>query len=290
MVTTISNGQLTARISRGGAELTSLFNNALRLEYMWAADARYWAKSSPILFPIVGALKGGSYIFNGKNYRLSRHGFARDWIFDVESQEPSTITFLLRDDEDTRTIYPFPFELRLIYSLDGFQLNVTYEVVNPSDEKLLFSIGGHPAFKVPLIPGTVYEDYFLKFDQQETSSRWPITRDGLIDKSSKPFFNSSNILPLTRELFFEDAVVLKDLKSSTISIRSNKHTHGLDFSFPGFPYFGIWAFKDADFVCLEPWCGIADSVTHDQRLENKEGIIALAGNSRWEKTWTVKCY
>jgi galactose mutarotase-like enzyme len=290
MVTTISNGQLTARISQGGAELISLFNNALRLEYMWAADARYWAKSSPILFPIVGALKGGSYIFKGKSYPLSRHGFARDRIFEVESQEASSVTFLLKDDEETRAVYPFPFELRLIYVLEGFQLNVSYEVVNPSDEKMLFSIGGHPAFKVPLTPGTVYEDYFLKFDQKETSGRWPITRDGLIDKSRKPFFNSQDTLPLTRELFHEDAIVLKDLKSSKVSIRSHKHTHGIDFSFAGFPYSGIWAFRDADFVCLEPWCGIADSVTHDQQLEKKEGIISLAATSRWQKTWTVKCY
>jgi galactose mutarotase-like enzyme len=288
--TQISNGQISVKINHKGAELTSLYNHALHLEYMWDANPAFWGKTSPVLFPIVGTLKKNAFIYQGQRYDLPRHGFARDQTFELESKEQSRVVFFLSHTADTLKIYPFEFELRLIYALDGFDLHVTYEVTNPAEKKMYFSVGGHPAFKVPLTGDTTYNDYFLKFDKKEDEDQWPISKDGLIEEIAEPFFAGDDIVPLTRELFHKDALVFKELKSSVISIRSRKHTHGLDFSFPGFPYFGIWAFKDADFVCLEPWCGIADSVNHDQRIEHKEGIIALDRNKKWEKTWSVKCY
>lgn len=290
MITQISNGQLSVRVHDKGAELASLFNHATGLEYLWNADPRFWAKHSPVLFPVVGTLKDGTFIFDDKTFSLSRHGFARDMDFQLESKESAKLVFLLRSNTETLAKYPFEFEFRIVYQLDGFSVRVTYDVSNPSAQEIFFSVGAHPAFKVPLVPGTEYKDYFLKFDQKENANHWPISREGYIEAKSKPFFIDDNILPLRHELFYGDAIVFKDLKSSTISLRSQKHTHGLDFSFPYFPYFGIWAARDADFVCLEPWCGIADSVDHDRQLRFKEGIVSLAPGARWQRTWTVTTY
>jgi galactose mutarotase-like enzyme len=286
----ISNGMLTAQISEKGAELISLYHHALRLEYIWQSDPAFWEKSSPILFPIVGALKDGKYFFEGNEYALPRHGFARDQVFELASSDASSATFILRDSAITKVAYPFEFELRIIYELDRFQLGVRYEVDNPSTRKMYFSIGGHPAFKVPLIAGNSFEDYFLRMEKQESSRRWPVSQEGLIGPSPEMFLHDSDIIPLSHDLFSNDALVFKDLQSRVISIRSHKHAHGLDFSFPGFPFFGIWSFKNADFVCLEPWCGIADSTLHDQNLVNKEGIIQLAAGESWSGAWSVNCY
>jgi galactose mutarotase-like enzyme len=60
--------------------------------------------------------------------------------------------------------------------------------------------------------------------------------------------------------------------------------------FEGFPYFGIWASKDAPFVCLEPWCGIADNIHHDYQLINKEGINRLAAGETWRRRWSVQLF
>lgn len=290
MVTQISNGQLSIRVNHKGAELASLFNHATGLDYLWNADPRFWAKHSPVLFPVVGTLKDGSFIYEGKSYPLSRHGFARDMDFQLESREPGKVVFLLRSTDDTRQKYPFEFALRIVYQLDGFSIRVGYEVRNLSGKELLFSLGAHPAFRVPLVPGTEYSDYFLRFNQKESSNHWPISEEGYIGENSKPFFIDDNILPLRHELFYGDAIVFKDLKSSSISLRSHKHTHGLDLSFPGFPYFGIWAARDAGFVCLEPWCGIADSVGHDRQLRSKEGIVSLPPGEEWQRAWTATTY
>ena len=63
-----------------------------------------------------------------------------------------------------------------------------------------------------------------------------------------------------------------------------------EFDFTGFPYLGIWAAKNADFVCIEPWCGIADSVDSNQQLEHKEGINVLDSTDQFERTWKVKFF
>ncbi len=290
MFSQISNGLVSIRVNHKGAELVSLYNHALQLEYMWQADPTFWPKSSPILFPVVGALKEGSFFYDNKAFTLPRHGFAREMEFELESNELNKLVFVLRSDDASRKSYPFDFILRVRYEIDQFEVKISYEVANRGSEEMLFSIGAHPAFKVPLIPGTAYSDYFLKFEKPENSSRWLISKEGLIETSSTPLLTDTDTLPLRKELFYEDALVFKDLKSSLISIRSHKHTHGLDFTFPGFPFFGIWAFKDADFVCLEPWCGIADSVSHNQRLEEKEGIIILDPSNAWTRTWSVRVF
>jgi galactose mutarotase-like enzyme len=260
------------------------------MEYMWSGDAAFWNKHSPVLFPIVGTLKNNAFDYKGNSYQLPRHGFARDQQFAVESQSADAITFLLKSSEQTLKVFPFHFEFRMRYTVLESSLALTYEIVNTGKDEMYFSVGGHPAFKVPLTEGTAYNDYYLAFDQAEHTGRWLIAADGLIEDHSQPLLENTPQLPLTKELFLKDAVVLKGLRSSRISLRSSKTPHGLDMDFPGFPFFGIWAAKNADFVCLEPWCGIADGVSHNQDITQKEGINKLPAKDVFTRTWTVTLF
>lgn len=295
---TLENQQLKIVIHPKGAELQSVFHKVHRLEYMWSGDPAFWGKHSPILFPIVGTLKSDTYFYQNKAYSLGRHGFARDMEFEAEEQTPESIVFLLRSSAATREKFPFAFELRVIYRLTEDGLTVTYRVENGSRDKpgqgsgdeLYFSIGGHPAFRVPLAEGTDYTDYFLEFGQKETAPRWPISPQGLIEKTPVPLLQDSNRIPLTRELFAADALVFKHLHSTKVALRSAKTTHGLAVEFAGFPYIGLWAAKNADFVCIEPWCGIADSVDADQQLVHKEGINKLNAGPAFERTWRLRAF
>jgi len=287
---TIEDQQLKITIHPKGAELQSIFHKGLSLEYMWNGDPAFWGKHSPILFPIVGTLKDDTYIYKGKPYKLGRHGFARDRVFEVESRQPDAITFLLKSDADSRINYPFDFELRIHYALLAGGLRTSWSVKNSSGEELYFSIGGHPAFKVPLVTGTDYTDYYLQFDKKETAHRWPISPQGLIEKGSLPVLEKSDRLPLTKELFSADALVFKHLASTAVSLRSDKTPHGFRMDFPDYPFLGIWAAKNADFVCIEPWCGIADSVDSDQQWTTKEGIEELAPGEIFERSWTLTLF
>jgi galactose mutarotase-like enzyme len=287
---TIEDQQLRIGIHPKGAELQSIFHKGYHTDYMWNGDPAFWGKHSPLLFPIVGTLRDNTYIYNGQAYQLSRHGFARDREFAVETQSADAITFLLFSDEASLKVFPFAFELRVGYRINAGALTTTYTVTNPDKVPLYFSVGGHPAFNVPLAPGTVYTDYYLEFDQTEQAPRWPISKDGLIEREPLPLLNGARKLPLTKELFAKDALVFKGLNSSSVTLRSDRTERGLTLQFPGFPFLGIWAAPGADFVCIEPWCGIADSVDSNQQWTEKEGINRLEGGASFIRSWTLKVF
>jgi galactose mutarotase-like enzyme len=290
MIVNLENALLKVAIKSKGAELNSVSRKDNGLGYMWSGDPAVWGKTSPVLFPIVGTLKDNTYFYNGKPYTLSRHGFARDAEFEILEQEQQKASFILKDSETSFANYPFHFELILTYELDNDLLKTSYEVRNTGTDNMYFSLGAHPAFKVPIVEGKVYEDYYLQFDHVENAGRWSISKEGLIQKNPISFLNNSSRINLTRTLFQEDALVFKHLQSQKVSLVTNLNSHGLDFYFEGFPYLGLWAAKGGDFVCIEPWCGIADSVDHDQQLINKEGIEILAAGNMWIKNWDVRFF
>jgi galactose mutarotase-like enzyme len=84
--------------------------------------------------------------------------------------------------------------------------------------------------------------------------------------------------------------VFKHLKSKQLQINTLENKHGVEFDFTGFPYMGIWAAKDADFVCIEPWAGLGDRLDHNQDFTTKEGIIKLSGNNAWTERWSVRVF
>ncbi|MFT3934684.1 MAG: aldose 1-epimerase family protein [Chitinophagaceae bacterium] len=287
---TIENSSIRAGISPKGAELQSLYSKTHATEYMWSGDPAFWGKHSPILFPIIGTLKADTYYYDNKAYQLSRHGFAREMDFEVAAQTADSITFTLQSNADTFAKFPFAFKFSIQYALDGDTLKTTYHVANTGNGLLYFSVGGHPAFKVPLSTDLSYNDYYLLFNKTENAGRWPISKDGLIETKQQALFDNTNKLPLTKELFAKDALVFKQLHSTNVALKTDKNPHGLLFDFAGFPFLGIWAAKNADFVCIEPWCGIADSVDTDQQFVHKEGIESLQPGKDFERTWSATLF
>lgn len=281
---TLQNSFLKAGFMPHGAELRSLRTTGGR-EIMWQADAAYWAKTSPVLFPVVGALKEGYYIHNGEKYELPRHGFARDLAFEADVLSGTAVRFTLRSNEETRKNYPFDFIFMIDYLLEDNRLTCSYTVENPAESPLYFSLGAHPAF---LLGNTkedfeAYELWFPADDELVCS----VLYEGLTGNASKTIKLHNRILPLDYALFYEDALVLKSLKSNKIHLRSKKEPFLLEFRFEGFPYFGIWSAPDANFICLEPWCGIADSVNHDNEISGKEGIRVLHAGEIFRRSWSV---
>jgi len=286
----IENEYVKAVFSDKGAELQSFKSKETETEYLWNGNPQFWGKFSPVLFPIVGGLKDNTYFVNGQKYKLSRHGFARDREFKAEQVNATTLIFTLNYDEETLKVYPFKFTLALRYKIEGKDLSCTYQVTNTDDQNtLMFSVGGHPAFAAPTGHELAYDDYFLVFNK-DTELVYHKIHSDLISDETGTIKLEENVLHLNHKLFYEDALVFKTLKSNRITLRNRRNPRGLHFDFDGFPFFGIWAAKDADFVCLEPWCGIADGTNHDQNLEAKEGILNLQAGENWERSWSVSCF
>ena len=284
---TLQNDSILIKVSPLGAELTSLYHSSYQQEYMWQAEA-IWPKHSPVLFPIVGQLKDNHYRYNDHQYTLSRHGFAREKAFTLIEQSDTQLTFRLSDDEKTLEVFPFHFHFDVIYSIHNNCLQVTYVVTNTGTGTLLFSVGAHPAFQLPLDPNIQYSDYSLSFEKEEVSGRW-LLENGLIGNTAIPFFQGKE-LPLTKALFDNDALVFKKIVSDYVDLKSAKHSRGLRFHLNQCPYLGIWAARGADFICIEPWHGIADSVNSTGELHEKEGILTLAPGQEHRSGWAVEVY
>lgn len=287
---TISNEALTLTLNPQGAEILSIYSQQTQLNYLWNGDPAYWPKTSPVLFPVVGGLKENSYQYKGKTYQMGRHGFGRESVYTVSEQSESSITFTLIANETTLKVYPFHFQFSVKYQVEGNKVSITYIVENTGTETLLFSVGAHPAFNVPLVKGTEFSDYYLSFDQSEVEGRYPIAADGLIAQKSTPLLENTNKLPLQNELFYNDALVFKNLRSTSISILSDKTSHGLKVQFHNFPYMGIWQPKDAPFLCIEPWCGLGDVEGTTSQLQEKEGINTSQPGEVFTRTWTVEVF
>lgn len=285
---TLENELLRVAFVRHGAELQQVYYKTDGIDLLWNGDPKFWGKHSPILFPIVGTLKDNEYIYREVRYSLGRHGFARDKEFELIAHKDDSIEFKLCHDEETLRVYPFHFELSVRYELVGACLSCTYSVTNTSDTNpLFFSIGAHPAFAVPSREQYSYEDYYIRFDQDTSLDRYPLTKEGLLYPTPIPVELDRGKITLSKELFYKDALVMKQIKSNIITLGNSKDSFRMEMHIGDFPFLGIWAAKDAPFVCLEPWLGIADSMDHIQDLESKEGIIKLESGSDLSKTWKI---
>ena len=267
MIITISNSQLSATINTLGAELLSLVKN--NKNYIWQVDETYWNKTSPVLFPIVGRLKKDSFTYNGNSYSLPRHGFARTMEFSFDKKSEHQVIFELNETEETKANYPFDFKLLMAYTLMDNELVIEYFVRNQSDEVLPFSIGAHPAFA---IEGN-FEEYSLQFNKEDSFETHHLENESFNGKTTLVETKNNNIA-LNYVLFEKDALVFKQLKSNEVVLK-HQNKNILKVNFDHFPYLGIWTKQNAPFLCLEPWCGLADSIDHNGNLEDKEGINHL---------------
>lgn len=288
MTVTIENQFLTAKIALHGAELQSLKTKTNDLEYIWQADPEYWGKHAPLLFPIVGALKNQEYTYQGKTYSLPRHGFARDMDFEVLQQQDDAASFVLRSNEETKAKYPFDFELIVHYELFPEGIQVRYEVHNTSEEEMFFSIGGHPAFNVPLEADLTFEDYYLAFSPRKSRLALPLEGD-FINMDQRTLAQTNTNLRLNHEMFKNDALIYETKGLNAISILSEKSKHGITLSYNNMPYVGIWSPypKEAPFVCIEPWVGVADTLDASGDLIHKLGIHQLAGHEIYQVKYAI---
>lgn len=271
----IKNEFIKAKIKSFGAELNSLQKCGEELEYIWQGDSKYWNRHSPILFPIVGRLKDDSYFYKNQKYNMTQHGFARDKEFELVKNEADFIEFRLKSDEKTLEIYPFSFELYLSYKLEKSSLIVSYKVINKSDDKMLFSIGAHPAFNWTLKENEKKEDYFLEFENIKQTKRYFLNDKGLVYKH-EDLKIIDNKIALNEELFKNDALVFNDLNIKTLTLKNSNNEEFVKLNFENFPYLGIWSKPSgAPFVCIEPWFGVADEQNSNQNFEDKKGIISL---------------
>lgn len=261
---TIWNKKIELTVDTHGAEPVSLKKDGK--EYIWNGNPEFWNRHAPVLFPFVGKPKDKKYRYEGKEYPMGQHGFARDMEFTLTKQEPDKLQFTLIDDDKTREVYPFHFMLQVEYKLTGSSVKVKWKVLNSDIKKLWFSIGGHPAFLCPPDGGQgTWDDYRIYFSKNgcpvDMLKIKALTPDGLVSHK-KPYklFTYNGFVTPTKALFDDDALIIEGRQADSVSLTDSVGLEYLRVDFDT-PLFGVWspAGKDAPFICIEPWYGRADS-------------------------------
>ena len=280
---------LEVALSPHGAELKRFYHKGNKQEWLWGGDEKFWPRSSPVLFPIVGKLKDNAYTYKGNRYELPQHGFARDMDFAIIEESERHVTYRLESDYQTLEKYPFVFQLDVTYRLADACLEVEYRVANPAREALWFSIGAHPGFSC--LPSKDADDV-------KAQIRLDIGREllihrlqgGLLEKEATEGLVSSfeGIIELTDHLIEHDAMVFKSPLGRWVDLHVPRRPGFVRLIAKGWPYYGIWSKPNAPFVCLEPWYGVADSVDTTGDITQKEGIMKLGPGQEWQAMWSVE--
>jgi galactose mutarotase-like enzyme len=287
MQNTLRNSVLSVTVKRHGAELCGLTADD-GTEYLWQADPAVWGRHAPLLFPIVGKLAQGRYLYDGKKYEITTpHGFARDTDFELVASTESTLSYRLKATTETRKQYPFDFTLLRHYRLLETGVEITTEVTNPGAQVMPFSIGEHPAFSLKWGLGDKVEDYALQFEKPERLVAHLLDANGLLSDQSERLLSNQRVLPLRSDMFDRDVLIFLKLNSRSISLCSRRHARRVTVEFSGYPNLGIWAKPGAPFVCIEPWYGYADPATHNGELLHKPGIILLEPGKTFTCTWRI---
>lgn len=276
MITSLKNENITIQVKSLGAELTSLKTNNDDHEYIWTGDSKFWSGQSPVLFPTIGSLSGGTMTVDGKTYSMGNHGFARREEFKLIESTEERLVYSLKYSEKTLAVYPYKFELQLAYTLEGSSVKISYNVINLDDKNIYFQLGTHPGFNCPMEDNLSLSDYFLKFSETETAKRYYCDTGNLfIENHEELVFEESDQLKLNPEMFYDGAFLFRDIKSKEITLKTEKDPKFVKVSNENFPYLGIWQPKDAPFICIEPWHGLTEPASFTGEFKDKELMVEL---------------
>lgn len=284
----LENERLCVEITELGAEILRVYDKKYGREVVWEADPAYWKRHAPVLFPNVGKTYRNTVLINGIHYPTSQHGFARDSMFKCTNSTRDSASFLFVSNEETKEVYPFDFELFITYTLEGNRLQVKWEVRNPSDETMYFTIGGHPAFRFAE-KDEVKSDYLLKFPGK-SELKYILIDPAEAAADPEHVFTlplEGECCPVTEKMFEKDALIFDGTQIEEVWLCHKDGTPYVGMECKGFPNFGIWSVKDAPFVCLEPWMGRCDDAGFEKDISEKHGINRVEGGERFEKAYTI---
>lgn len=288
MIYTIQNEYLTVSAATQGAELQSI-RSADGTEYLWQGDPTYWSDRALNIFPYVARLTRGQYELDGQRYFMRIHGLAMYLPFALTEHTAERMVFTLTDNAETYASYPRHFAFHIVYELRDNVLVTTYRVENRDERTMYFGVGGHPGFRVPLTEGRRFEDYRLRFAPADDPRRVGFTEACYLDGTDEPFvLADGQTLPLTHDLFDQDAIVLKNM-AHTVTLEADGDEHSVTVRYPDMPYLGLWhrPRTDAPYVCIEPWSSLPSTQDQIAVFEQQPDLLQLTPGKTYENTWEI---
>ncbi len=288
MIYTIENEQLICTVDSKSSEIKSVKDKNDK-EYMWNGDPAYWNRTSPILFPFVGAVKDKKYQYDGKTYEMSQHGFARDMEFTLIDRLDNEIWMELTDTEETLTKYPFKFRLKIGYQLNDRDLTVAWRVENLNEKEMPFAIGAHPGFMMPGNESHMFRLYDRKGKPVQSIENRIFAGGGCVTDRTEEINTPDGILSITDHLFDGDALVIENEQLGAVElVKNGKDTPEITVRF-GSPLVGLWSppKKNAPFVCIEPWYGRCDSENFTGDLAERDYEQILEPGKEFQAEYNI---
>ena len=279
MIYTAENALFTLGVKEMGAELTSLKSKKMGYEYIWCGNTDIWYGQSPILFPIIGRLLDDKYRLNGVEYTMPKHGIVRKRPFKLFERTDDSLTFVISDDEETLKSYPYKFELFVKFILTENGLKVSHTVVNKNDGVMYYSFGAHPGFNCK-------RGDAIGCQHAQTLCTERIDGESILIDETFPVIENSKKIVITKDIFDNDALILSGITDKKLSLLLGGGRK-IDFNFDS-PVLGIWAKKNAPYVCIEPWWGINDSYDKKSDLSEKRLIMSLEKGEARTFEWSVE--
>lgn len=286
----LKNEFLEVELNAKGAEIIKIVGQQDKINYMWRRDPVLWANSAPILFPFVGAVRNNEFRIDGKTYTMTQHGFARHSEFETNQISDTKVIFTLRSNDYIQEHYPYLFDLKVTYCLDHNRLICHMAVENVDTQPVTFGIGGHPAFACPFMEGESSNDYYIEFSENETLERKMIdvVLNGM-SHETRPLFDNEKRFFVRQAMFDTDAIVVKNFKSESVTLKSLNHNKSIVFHMNNFDHLGIWASKHVGgLIAIEPWVGHNDYVDFTGEFKEKEGVRTIAPSEIFECEFAVE--
>ncbi|HVB89122.1 MAG TPA: aldose 1-epimerase family protein [Beijerinckiaceae bacterium] len=269
-------GEARARVDALGGELRRW--RIGERDLLWSPQAAIWPAVSPILFPIVGRLRGDEARVRGRTMPMGVHGFAARKTFAIEQIDESCARCVLHDGRQTRMDYPFGFRLEVEYRLTAASLAIGLCVENTGDCDMPYACGLHPGFRWPFDDGA-REDYRIVFEQNEGPDVPEITSEGLFTRGRWRTPIEDRILPLSSDLFSREALCFLNASSRSVLFVSNSGAAILAET-EDFPHWALWSRPRAPFLCVESWTGHGDPADFVGDVFDKPSMRVLEPGAR----------
>jgi aldose 1-epimerase len=227
----------------------------------------------PVLFPTPNRTRDSFFSFQGKAGKAAMHGFARKSAFEItkaSSEDSVSITGSLKVEKGSRLyeLYPYACTLRIEITLEGKELQYSYEVHNKENRSMPFGLGLHPFFnkrnrdtKVSLRAGLVME----KDEQFLPTGRLLSTGDTSYELSEQRYVHDL----LLDDVYYNPYGISAAIKYTEFSLTIS----GSD----NFTHMVVYTPEKENFFCVEPQTCSTDAINmYEKGYRDISGLSVLS--------------
>lgn len=203
------------------------------------------------------------------------HGIAWTSEFQVHETAHNRCRLQLAATPESHACYPFDFLLDVSFEVKRTVLLMQADVVNLEDRPIPVCVGFHPAFHWPLPGCSVDELHVCRLDHRGSPRIRRLDENGLMLADPEVCLFTNGVLQLEHALFDRRAIIL-DRGAGSMVHYGVPGKPGIEVTYGGLSYLGIWSKPNAPFLCIEPWQGLPPLAGTSAALEQRPGVTMVA--------------